>query len=155
MDAPAKIAVVDVHKLIELMENEPPPEEAEVSRQRAVEMMAPTLLDMHRKGHTWSAIAEWLRAHGVAVKSATVQNVLRRAREKEQEAAGGATPSLRGRRRREAPAFGVNSPASGRTTSTNAEGRARAAGAGSPDVRSSSAAKGTPPSPARENGAAR
>jgi hypothetical protein len=79
MEKPTKIAIVDVLKMRDAAEQMPAPECAEVSRQRAIAMMAPALLSMHNRGYTWPVIVKWLREQGLLITSTTLQKVLRRA----------------------------------------------------------------------------
>jgi hypothetical protein len=79
MDKPIKLAIDDVLRMRERAANVPVPEPTEVSRQRALAMMAPVLLEMHERGHTWPAIVRWLNEQGLSIRNSTLQKVLRNA----------------------------------------------------------------------------
>jgi hypothetical protein len=81
----AKIALSAIARLRERLGQVPTCEAAEVSKQRAIGLLAPELYAMHAKGYTWQAIASMLSDEGIQVTGIALQGYVRKAT---REAAG-------------------------------------------------------------------
>jgi hypothetical protein len=81
----SKIALSAIARLRERLGQVPTCEAAEVSKQRAIGLLAPEFYAMHAKGYTWQAIASMLSDGGIQVTSIALQGYLREAT---REAAG-------------------------------------------------------------------
>jgi len=77
---PTKIPLSELEELERLLDKTPAYEVTAVSKQRAIERLAPKLYAMRAKGYSWQRIAEWLTAHGLGVTRATLQGYVRRVR---------------------------------------------------------------------------
>jgi len=75
----SKIALSAITRLRERLGQVPTCETAEVSKQRAIGMLAPELRAMHAKGYTWQAIASMLSDEGIQVTGIALQGYVRRA----------------------------------------------------------------------------
>jgi hypothetical protein len=75
----AKIALSAIARLRERLGQVPTCEAAEVSKQRAIGLLAPELYGMHAKGYTWQAIASMLSDEGILVTSIALQGYVRKA----------------------------------------------------------------------------
>jgi len=76
-----KIALTDVAKIEQLLDEVPKRRDTAVSKQQAVSILAPRLRAMRSKGYSWHDIATWLMDHGLTVGPVALQGYLRRVRE--------------------------------------------------------------------------
>jgi hypothetical protein len=74
-----KIAVSDLEKLEELLDQTPTHRNTVVSKREAIGRLAPKLHAMRSKGYSWSAVAAWLTEHGLAVSTAVLSGYMRHA----------------------------------------------------------------------------
>jgi hypothetical protein len=72
-----KIAVSDVDKLEQLLDQTPVHRDAAMSKRQAIVRLAPKLRAMQAKGYSWAAVALWLSEHGLAVSKSVLQGYLR------------------------------------------------------------------------------
>jgi hypothetical protein len=72
-----KIAVSDLDKLEELLEQAPAHRDTAISKRQAIRRLAPKLYALRAKGYSWSAVARWLTEHGLAVSAAVLTGYLR------------------------------------------------------------------------------
>jgi hypothetical protein len=81
VDKPStKIAMSDLDKIEQLLDQVQAPPDTFVSKQRAIGILAPRLHAMRAKGYSWSAVAAWLMEHGINVSPVALQGYLRRVR---------------------------------------------------------------------------
>lgn len=73
----SKIALSDLDKLEELLDQAPTYRSSVVSKRQAVARLAPKLHAMRRKGYSWAFVAAWLTEHGVAMTPAVLTGYLR------------------------------------------------------------------------------
>jgi hypothetical protein len=77
-DKPAvKIALSDLAALEALLDQVPAQRPTEVSKRRAIGILAPKLYELRSKGYAWKQIASWLTEHGVAISLPAMQRYLR------------------------------------------------------------------------------
>ena len=91
-----KIAVSDVDKLEQLLDQVPAHRDTAISRRQAIVRLKPKLRAMLAKGYSWAAIAAWLSEHGLAVSKSVLQGYLRHS----SPAAGGFSARARGGRQK-------------------------------------------------------
>jgi hypothetical protein len=80
----AKISLSNIANLQQLLDEVPARSDTEVSKRRAIVMLAPKLYGLRQKGYSWRAVAECLSEHGLTVTAPALQGYLRGA----QKAAG-------------------------------------------------------------------
>jgi hypothetical protein len=80
----AKISLSNIANLQQLLDEVPARSDTELSKRRAIVMLAPKLYGLRQKGYSWRAVAEWLSEHGLIVTAPALQGYLRGA----QKAAG-------------------------------------------------------------------
>ncbi len=109
----AKISLSTIANLQQLLDEVPARSDTEVSKRRAIVMLAPKLYGLRQKGYSWRAVAEWLSEHGLTVTAPALQGYLRGA----QNTAGpnGTTRQRKRRRSQATNAFTGASP-DGQTT---------------------------------------
>ncbi|MGD0680145.1 MAG: hypothetical protein ABSC94_32585 [Polyangiaceae bacterium] len=90
-----KIDVSDLANIEHLLDEVPAHRHTAVSKQRAIDILAPKLYAMRAKGYSWKDIAGWLMDHGLAVSPVALGGYLRRVR-----GAGTHDRSKGGRKRR-------------------------------------------------------
>jgi hypothetical protein len=73
----SRVALTQIAILEQAIEETPAHSAADVSKGRAIGMLAPKLHAMRAKGYTWRDIAAWLTEHGVAVTPSALQRGLR------------------------------------------------------------------------------
>ncbi len=73
-----KIAVSDVDKLEQLLDQVPAHRDTAISKRQAIGRLTPKLRAMLAKGYSWGGIAAWLSEHGLAVSRSVLQGYLRR-----------------------------------------------------------------------------
>ncbi|HXX67192.1 MAG TPA: hypothetical protein VEK07_08425 [Polyangiaceae bacterium] len=73
----AKIALSDLATLETLIDQVPTQRPTEVSKRRAIGILAPKLYELRSKGYAWKQIASWLTEHGVAISVPAMQRYLR------------------------------------------------------------------------------
>ena len=76
-----KISLSSVANLQQLLDEAPARSDTEVSKRRAIVMLAPKLYGMRSKGYSWRAVAEWLTEHGLTVSAPALQGYLRGSQE--------------------------------------------------------------------------
>jgi hypothetical protein len=89
----AKIPLSAVHTLEQLLDQAPVHQDTTVSKQRAIDILSPSLHTMRSKGYSWQDIADWLTKHGLPVSKTALQGYVRRVKES-------AANSARGRAKR-------------------------------------------------------
>jgi hypothetical protein len=101
-----KIAVSDVDKLEQLLDQVPAHRDTAISKRQAIGRLTPKLRAMLAKGYSWGAIATWLSEHGLAVSRSVLQGYLRPS----SSAAPGTSARARGGRQRrvEEPSAGIS-----------------------------------------------
>ncbi len=72
-----KIAVSEVDKLEQLLDQVPAHRDTAISKRQAIGRLTPKLRAMLAKGYSWGAIAAWLSEHGLAVSRSVLQGYLR------------------------------------------------------------------------------
>jgi hypothetical protein len=72
-----KIAVADIDRLEELIDQAPAHRDTVVSKRQAIGRLAPKLYAMRAKGYSWNAVAAWLTEHGLAVTAPLLNGYLR------------------------------------------------------------------------------
>jgi len=72
-----KIAVSDVDKLEQLLDQVPAHRDTAISKRQAIGRLTPKLRAMLAKGYSWGAIAAWLSEHGLEVSRSVLQGYLR------------------------------------------------------------------------------
>jgi hypothetical protein len=72
-----KIAVSDLDKLEELLEQAPAHRDTAISKRQAIGRLAPKLYALRAKGYSWNGVARWLTEHGLAVTAAVLTGYLR------------------------------------------------------------------------------
>jgi hypothetical protein len=76
----AKIAVAEIEKLEQLLDETPAHHATAVSKREAIVRLAPKLFDLHAKGYSWHEVAVWLTEHGLRVSKSVLGDYLRRMR---------------------------------------------------------------------------
>ena len=104
-----KIAVSDVDKLEQLLDQVPAHRDTAISKRQAIGRLTPKLRAMLAKGYSWGAIAAWLSEHGLAVSRSVLQGYLRPS----SSAAAGTSARTRGGRQKR-----VEEPSATISTST-------------------------------------
>jgi hypothetical protein len=72
-----KIAVSDLEKLEQLLDQTPAHLNTVISKRQAIGRLAPKLHAMRGKGYSWTAVAQWLTEHGLSVSTAVLHGYLR------------------------------------------------------------------------------
>jgi hypothetical protein len=73
-----KIAVAEIEKLEQLLDETPAHRATAVSKREAIVRLAPKLFDLHAKGYSWHEVAVWLTEHGLRVSKSVLGGYLRR-----------------------------------------------------------------------------
>jgi hypothetical protein len=76
-----KIALSSVANLQQLLDEAPTRSDTEVSKRRAIVLLAPKLYGLRSKGYSWRDVAEWLTEHGLTVSAPALQGYLRGSQE--------------------------------------------------------------------------
>jgi hypothetical protein len=74
-----KIPLSELATIEQLLDQTPAHKATEVSKRRAIGILAPKLYGLRDKGYTWRTIAAWLTDHGLAVTVPALQRYLRSA----------------------------------------------------------------------------
>jgi hypothetical protein len=72
-----KIALSEIATLEHLIDQAPARSASEVSKRRAISILAPKLYELRGKGYAWRDVATWLTEHGLAVTVPALQRYLR------------------------------------------------------------------------------
>jgi hypothetical protein len=72
-----KISLSSVAHLQQLLDEAAARSDTEVSKRRAIVMLAPKLYGLRSRGYSWRAVAEWLTEHGLTVSAPALQGYLR------------------------------------------------------------------------------
>jgi hypothetical protein len=72
-----KIALSEIATLGHLIDQAPARCASEVSKRRAISILAPKLYELRGKGYAWRDVATWLTEHGLAVTVPALQRYLR------------------------------------------------------------------------------
>jgi hypothetical protein len=72
-----KIALSEIATLEHLIDQAPARSASEVSKRRAIGILAPKLYELRAKGYAWREVAAWLTEHGLAVTAPALQRYLR------------------------------------------------------------------------------
>jgi hypothetical protein len=72
-----KIALSEIATLEHLIDQAPARSASEVSKRRAIGILAPKLYELRSKGYAWRDVAAWLTEHGLAVTVPALQRYLR------------------------------------------------------------------------------
>jgi hypothetical protein len=72
-----KIALSEIATLEHLIDQAPARSASEVSKRRAIGILAPKLYELRAKGYAWRDVAAWLTEHGLAVTVPALQRYLR------------------------------------------------------------------------------
>jgi hypothetical protein len=72
-----KIAVSDLEKLEQLLDQTPAHRDTVISKRQAIGRLAPKLHAMRGKGYSWNAVAQWLSEHGLSVSTGVLNGYLR------------------------------------------------------------------------------
>ncbi len=75
-----KVALSELASLEQLLDQVPPQQATDVSKRRAIGMLAPKLYQLRSKGYAWRQVAAWLTDHGIAVTASSLQRYLRASR---------------------------------------------------------------------------
>ncbi len=111
-----KIGLSQIATLEQLVDKAPTRSASEVSKRRAIAILAPKLYELRSKGYGWRDVAAWLTENGLAVTVPALQRYLRAAKP---PAAKGESASARPRSKasweqkaapRESPPASVNAP---------------------------------------------
>ncbi len=73
----AKISLSTIANLQQLLDEVPARSDTEVSKRRAIVLLAPKLYGLRKKGYSWRAVAEWLSEHELTVTAPALQGYLR------------------------------------------------------------------------------
>jgi hypothetical protein len=73
-----KIAFAEIEKLERLLDDTPAHRADALSKREAVIRLAPRLHELHARGYSWRAVAQWLTDHGLAVTHSMLGGYLRR-----------------------------------------------------------------------------
>jgi hypothetical protein len=104
----SKIAVAEIEKLEQLLDETPAQHVTAVSKREAIVRLAPKLFDLQAKGYSWHEVAVWLTEHGLNVSKSVLGDYLRRARANIRRAAA---HHSRPRRQASIPSSGTTSTA--------------------------------------------
>jgi hypothetical protein len=85
MDPKNKFATETVIKLQQSLDDVPPYQANELSKQQTIRTLSPQILALRSKGYSWTAIAAMLSERGVPVSVAALRTYLRRVREEAAE----------------------------------------------------------------------
>lgn len=125
-----KIAVSDLEKLEQLLDQTPAHLNTVISKRQAIGRLAPKLHAMRGKGYSWTAVAQWLTEHGLSVSTAVLHGYLRH------------TPPTRGAGSTRAPkSRRERMPTGGAIASTGLPAREQAAPVPMPAQREGNASK--------------
>ncbi len=83
MDPKNKFTAETVQQLRQSLEEVPPYQATELSKQQTLRTLSPQILALHAKGYSWTAVAAMLSEHGVPVSAAALRTYLRRVREED------------------------------------------------------------------------
>jgi hypothetical protein len=75
-----KIALSQIATLEQLVDKTPTRSASEVSKRRAIAILAPKLYELRSKGYGWRDVAAWLTENGLAVTVPALQRYLRAAK---------------------------------------------------------------------------
>lgn len=151
----SKISVSVISKLKDRLGQTTTPDVSEVSKQRAIGLLAEQLHAMHARGYTWRVIAELLSEEGLQVTPVALQGHLRRAKidlERSRRKGGGRRVSEpAGVPRALGASNAAAAPAAPATTKTSTGGQAKGASpAASPPATTPAATRPEPvPGPGR------
>jgi hypothetical protein len=81
MDHKNKFAAETVLKLQQSLDEVPPYQATELSKQQTIHKLSPHILALRSKGYSWTAIAAMLSERGLPVSVAALRTYLRRVRE--------------------------------------------------------------------------
>jgi hypothetical protein len=81
MDHKNKFAAETVLKLQQSLDEVPPYQANELSKQQTIRALAPQILALRSKGYSWTAVAAMLSERGLPVSVAALRTYLRRVRE--------------------------------------------------------------------------
>jgi hypothetical protein len=98
-----KIPLSDLATLEQLLDQAPARRANEVSKRRAIGILAPKLEELRRKGYMWRDVAAWLTEHGLTVTVPALQRYLRSAKSAAARGGRGRSPG----RRKDAPLGGI------------------------------------------------
>jgi hypothetical protein len=81
MDHKNKFGAETVLKLQQSLDEVPPYEASELSKQQTIDKLSPHILALRSKGYSWTAVAAMLSERGLPVSVAALRTYLRRVRE--------------------------------------------------------------------------
>jgi hypothetical protein len=100
MDHKNKFAAEAVLKLQQSLDDVPPYQATELSKQQTIHKLSPHILALRSKGYSWTAVAAMLSERGLPVSVAALRTYLRRVREE----AANEKPRAQAKRSRDAHA---------------------------------------------------
>jgi hypothetical protein len=100
MDHKNKFAAETVLKLQQSLDDVPPYQASELSKQQTIHKLSPHILALRSKGYSWTAVAAMLSERGLPVSVAALRTYLRRVREE----AANEKPRAQAKRSRDAHA---------------------------------------------------
>jgi hypothetical protein len=103
MEHKNKFAAETVLKLQQSLDEVPPYEASELSKQQTIQKLSPHILALRSKGYSWTAVAAMLSERGLPVSVAALRTYLRRVREE----AADEKPRTQAKRSRDARAESI------------------------------------------------
>jgi hypothetical protein len=118
-----KIALSDIANLEQLIDQAPARQATDVSKRRAIGILAPKLYELRGKGYAWREVAAWLTEHGLTVTVPALQRYLRGVRPPAINGATGRPTAARSTASRDGKAVPRSPPASSVDTTAISPGR--------------------------------